>query len=146
MLALISGGIRPQRRAVTVRRADSVQPLGLFALPQRRRRLGLPAWEAMCAGIPTIYTNYSAHAEFLGKANAGLAVGGILQPEPKNCIWRMIADLPEVIEAVRRLYFDRKLATLLGSNGRAFVQNYTPEVIVEKWHKIFQSLAARDAL
>jgi len=107
---------------------------------------GLPAWEAMCAGIPTIYTNYSAHAEFLGKANAGLAVGGILQPEPKNCIWRMIADLPEVIEAVRRLYFDRKLATLLGSNGRAFVQNYTPEVIVEKWHKIFQSLAARDAL
>jgi len=39
MLALISGGIRPQRRAVTVRRADSVQPLGLFALPQRRRRL-----------------------------------------------------------------------------------------------------------
>jgi len=107
---------------------------------------GLPAWEAMCAGVPAIYTNYSAHAEFLGKANAGLPVGGVLQPESKNCIWRMIADLSQVIDAVRRLYFDRALGPALGSNGRAFVQNYTPEIMVEKWHGIFQGLVAGGAL
>jgi glycosyltransferase involved in cell wall biosynthesis len=100
---------------------------------------GLPAWEAMCSGIPSIYTNYSAHGEFVGKANAGIPVGGILQPEPKSCIWRMVADIPQVIGAVRRLYFDRKLAASMGENGLNFVKGYTPDIMVEKWHGIFQN-------
>jgi glycosyltransferase involved in cell wall biosynthesis len=101
---------------------------------------GLPAWEAMCAGLPTIYTNYSGHAELLNKAKAGIPVGGILQPEAKSCIWRMVANVSQAVEAVRRLYFDRKLAAALGANGRAFVLNYTPERIAQKWHSIFQTL------
>jgi glycosyltransferase involved in cell wall biosynthesis len=101
---------------------------------------GLPAWEAMCAGLPTIYTNYSGHADFLGKAEAGLPVGGILQPEAKTCIWRMVADVSQVVEAVRRLYFDRNLAALLGANGREFVKDYAPDRMAEKWHSIFQTL------
>jgi 3-oxoacyl-[acyl-carrier protein] reductase len=27
--------------------------------------IGIPAWEAMCAALPVVYTNYSAHGEFL---------------------------------------------------------------------------------
>ena len=50
---------------------------------------GLPAWEAMCSALPVVYTNYSAHGKFLSRGQAGLPVGGLLQPEPKNCIWRM---------------------------------------------------------
>lgn len=103
---------------------------------------GIPAWEAMCSGLPVIYTNYSAHAEFLNRANAGLAVGGIFQPEAKTCVWRMIADLSQTIEAIRRLYFDRKLCALLGLNGRAFVQDYVPNIIVEKWHRILQGVVS----
>jgi glycosyltransferase involved in cell wall biosynthesis len=103
---------------------------------------GLPAWEAMCCGLPVIYTNYSSHSEFLGKASAGLPVDGILQPEAKTCILRMIADVSQTIEAVRKLYFDRELGRQLGQNGRAFVQNYTPEIQAEKWHQIFQRLVA----
>ena len=75
---------------------------------------GLPAWEAMCSALPTVYTNYSAHGEFLTRAGAGLPVSGILQPERKSCIWRMIADIPQAIEAVRRLYHDRALGCQLG--------------------------------
>ena len=101
---------------------------------------GLPAWEAMCSALPVIYTNYSSHAEFLGRAQAGLPVGGILQPEQKTCIWRMIADVSQTIEAVRRLYFDRKLAQELGENGRRFVQQYSIETQVEAWHNTFQKL------
>jgi hypothetical protein len=83
---------------------------------------------------------FSGHAEFLNRANAGLVVSGILQPESKTCIWRMIADVPQVIEAVRKLYFERNLGAELGANGRAFVQDYAPERMAGKWHDIFQSV------
>src|SRR5437660_1727640 len=89
---------------------------------------GMPAWEAMCSALPVIYTNYSSHAEFLTKANASLPVGGMLQPEKRTCIWRMVADVSQAIEAVRKIYFDRELGKTLGSNGRSFVQQYTPEI------------------
>ena len=104
---------------------------------------GLPAWEAMCSGLPVVYTNYSSHAEFLGQAKAGLAVEGILQPEESSCIWRMIADVPQAIEAVRRLYFNRELRRSLGANGHSFVQGYTVDIQAEKWHHIFQQLAKK---
>jgi glycosyltransferase involved in cell wall biosynthesis len=102
---------------------------------------GLPAWEAMCSALPVVYTHYSAHGEFLARARAGLPVGGILQPEPKTCIWRMVADVPQAVEAVRRLYYDRKLAQELGANGRAFVQQFAIETQVAAWHRTFAQLA-----
>jgi glycosyltransferase involved in cell wall biosynthesis len=101
---------------------------------------GLPAWEAMCCGLPVVYTDYSGHAEYLNAAKAGIPVDGILQPESKTNYWRMIADVPEAIAAVRRLYYDRQLCRDLGANGRAYVQQFTPEIQARKWHEIFQSL------
>jgi glycosyltransferase involved in cell wall biosynthesis len=98
---------------------------------------GLPAWEAMCSALPVIYTNYSAHGEFLSRGEAGLPVGGILQPEMNQCIWRMVADVPQVIEAVRRLYFNRALAREFGANGRAFAGQFGIDVQVEAWHRTF---------
>ena len=99
---------------------------------------GLPPWEAMCAGIPVVYTNYSSHAEFLSKAGAGLAVGGTLQPEQDTAIWRMIADVPQAIEATRRLYFQRELGRTLGANGTKFVAQHAAAVQAARWHGIFQ--------
>ena len=101
---------------------------------------GLPAWEAMCCGLPAVYTNYSSHAEFLGRGRAGLPVSGILQPERDTCIWRMIADVPQTIEAVRKLYFDRGLRVELSSNGRAFAERFAAEAQAERWHEIFQKV------
>jgi glycosyltransferase involved in cell wall biosynthesis len=107
---------------------------------------GLPAWEAMCSALPVVYTNYSAHGEFLTRGQAGLPVGGILQPEAKQCIWRMVADVPQVIEAVRRLYFDRALGRQLGENGRAFAGKFGIDTQVEAWHRTFQELTRPAAL
>lgn len=99
---------------------------------------GLPAWEAMCSGLPAVYTNYSAHGELLSRGGAGLPVGGILQPESESCIWRMVADVSQAVEAVRKLYYDRGLAASLGAAGRRFVEKFTADIQVEKWHRIFQ--------
>lgn len=105
---------------------------------------GLPAWEAMGCGLPVIYTNYSSHAEFLGRARAGLPVSGVLQPEAQTCIWRMIADVGQVIEAVRRLRSDPALGCSLGRNGRAFAELFALKAQAERWHNVFQNLAATD--
>jgi len=104
---------------------------------------GLPAWEAMCSALPVVYTNYSAHGEFLTRGKAGIPVGGILQPEEKSCIWRMVADVPQAIEAVRRLYFDRVFARELGANGRSFVEQYGVDTQAEAWHRTFQQVMQR---
>jgi glycosyltransferase involved in cell wall biosynthesis len=104
---------------------------------------GMPPWEAMCTAVPVVYTNYSSHAEFLRLANAGLPVGGVLQPEPRTCIWRMVADAEQSIEAVRKLYFDRPLGRSLGANGHSYVQSFTPAHQAEQWHQIFQRLLNR---
>lgn len=101
---------------------------------------GLPAWEAMCSALPVVYTNYSAHGEFVTRAKGGLPIGGILQPEADSCIWRMVADVPQAIEAVRRLYFDRALARRLGNNGRQFAEKFGIETQVEAWHQTFCKL------
>jgi glycosyltransferase involved in cell wall biosynthesis len=99
---------------------------------------GLPAWEAMCAGLPLVFTNYSGHGEFISRANAGLPVSGVLQPEADSGIWRMIADLPSVILAVRKLYFGRSLVKSLGENGRAYAQHFELHQQVKHWHEVFQ--------
>jgi glycosyltransferase involved in cell wall biosynthesis len=102
---------------------------------------GLPAWEAMSSALPVVYTNYSAHGEFLSKAQAGFPVSGILQPEPKSCVWRMIADVESAIAAVLQLLLDSALRTKLGTDGRHFVERFTPEIQAEKWHWLFQTIA-----
>jgi glycosyltransferase involved in cell wall biosynthesis len=98
---------------------------------------GIPAWEAMSCGIPSVYTDYSGHGELLTRAQAGIPVTGILQPEQGLCLWRMIADVPQTIEAVRRLYYDNTLRKSLGANARKYVGQFTVESLVEKWNQIF---------
>ncbi|HEX7860792.1 MAG TPA: glycosyltransferase family 4 protein [Verrucomicrobiae bacterium] len=107
---------------------------------------GLPAWEAMCTGIPVVYTNYSGHAEYLNQAEAALPVDGILQPERKSGYWRMVADVGEAIGAVRRLYYDRELGRRLGTNGRKFVEEYSVEKQGARWREIFESVLQWDVV
>ena len=52
----------------------------------------------------------------------------------------MIADVPQAIEAVRRLYFDRKLGQQFGVHGREFVQRFGIATQVEAWHRTFQEM------
>lgn len=99
---------------------------------------GNPCWEAMCSGIPVIYTNYSSHGELVRTSKGGIGVGGILQPEQQSCIHRMVADTGQSLKAIRDLYFDRQKAKALGTNGRLFTEQYSPDKMVDKWHQIFQ--------
>lgn len=101
---------------------------------------GLPAWEAMATGLPVVYTNYSSHGEFLSAAGAGIPVGGTLQPEANTCILRIVANISQAVGAVRRLYYDRKLALSLGGAGRRYVEQFSPDAQAQKLHGILSRI------
>lgn len=101
---------------------------------------GVPAWEAMSTGLPVVYTDYSSHAEFVGKACGELAVSGTMQPEPASCVFRMVAHVDEAVEAVRRIYFDRELRTTLGENGRRFVLEHGLDASAGRWHSLLSDV------
>lgn len=101
---------------------------------------GMPAWEAMASGIPIVYSDHTSHAEFLNQANAGIPVGGILQPQMGNCIRRMIANSGSAVAAVRRLYLNRKQGLQFGNNGRKFVDGYNLNAECSRWHHLLKNL------
>ena len=52
----------------------------------------------------------------------------------------MIADVPQAIEAVRKLYLDRQMAKMLGANGRSFAQQHSVGIQAHRWHRFFPDL------
>lgn len=111
--------------------------------PSGGEGFGNPCWEAMASELPIIYTEYSGHAELVSSGQAGIPVGGQLQPEAFSGIWRMVADIGKLISAILQLYHDRTLRSQLGRNGRNFVLRYTPSMQAAKWHEMFSELVSR---
>jgi len=99
---------------------------------------GLPAWEAMASGLPVVYTDYSSHSEFLSDSQAGISVSGILQPEPRTCTWRIIADVEQCVVAVRSLYYDRQKGARLGQNGTTYIKDFSIEKQTDRLHNTLQ--------
>lgn len=102
---------------------------------------GLPAWEAMCSGVPVVYTDYSSHAEFLREAQAGLAVSGVLQPEPGSCTLRLIADVRSAIRCLRGLICSPLKRQQLGRSGRRYCERYSTTNTARLWHSVFKELS-----
>ncbi len=100
---------------------------------------GIPAWEGMASGLPAVYTDYSAHSEYLAAAGGGVPVGGILQPEPGNCILRMVPRVEDAIQGVLALEADRSVLDSCGMRGAAFARRYGAEEIARRWHGVFQA-------
>ena len=102
---------------------------------------GMPALESMASGLPVIYSDYSAHAEMLRRADAGIAVPGVLQPEAGCCIQRIISDPAAAVAAVRKLYYNSDERRRLGKNGRHFATVNELDLIVSNWHNMFQEFS-----
>ena len=50
---------------------------------------------------------------------------------------RIIADLSQSINAVRKLYFNADLREALGRNGNTYVRQFDTHTIGQLWNKVF---------
>ncbi len=98
---------------------------------------GLPVWEAISCGIPVVYSDYSGHAELLRQSGCGLSVSGILQPEHRSGILRMVAHADRAVDQVLKLYRTPALRCDMGRAGAEWVAQYQKESIASKWHELF---------
>jgi len=99
---------------------------------------GVPALEAMACGLPIIYSNYSSHAEFISKAEAGVCVNGILQPEESSSMMRFISNPHSIAEAILDLRRSHEMRLRLGKNGRSYSESVSVEIISSKWIETFE--------
>lgn len=99
---------------------------------------GVPPYEALACGVPIIYSNYSAHADFC--QHGGLPVRTDLIPEINFSINRAYADVNHAIQQVLVAYRDRKGLKALGMKGRNFCETKNVDYTAQQWDKIFTEM------
>jgi glycosyltransferase involved in cell wall biosynthesis len=99
---------------------------------------GIPAYEAMACGVPSVYTNYSSHADFC--QHGGYPVRCEFIPELAFNIQRSQADVNHAIEQCLHAYYDRETLAEKGRSARAFVETKALDSIVDKWDKVFTTM------
>jgi glycosyltransferase involved in cell wall biosynthesis len=85
---------------------------GLFVLPSFEEGFGLPALEAMAAGVPVVTSNRGALPEVVGEA------GMLIDPE----------NVEELTAAIERLLGDRAARAALAERGLARARQFS-------WHR-----------
>ena len=103
--------------------------------PSGGEGFGNPPFEAMAAGCPVAFSNYSSHAEFA--RFGGLPVNVTYQPEMHHGIMRASVDTNHAVQQVLRLRRDKKLRKALGQRGKNYVAQYSTAHMVDPWNKVF---------
>jgi len=104
--------------------------------PSGGEGFGNPPFEAMAAGTPIAFSNYSSHAEFC--RYGGLPIRVTYQPEMHHGIMRAVVDTNHAVEQVLKLRRSEKLRDKLGQQGRQYVAQYTTSHMASPWNKLFE--------
>jgi glycosyltransferase involved in cell wall biosynthesis len=99
---------------------------------------GIPAYEAMMAGIPVIYTDYSSHADF--SQHGGYRVRCDMIPELNFSIHRAVADVDHAIEVMLHAYNNKDEIKATGLNGRKWCESRPLDGVVDQWDKVFTEM------
>jgi hypothetical protein len=101
-----------------------------------------PVAECMAAGTPIVYANYSSQAEIAKFGGLPVRVANYC-PELGHSIWRSAVDTNHAVEQTLKLIRSKQLAFELGARGRHHMMRYDVNNMVDSWHTLFQSLAAK---
>ena len=99
---------------------------------------GLPILEAMATGLPCILLDHSAPAELGADGRAELVpwsdhvtwTGGHLTKRP-------VPRVEDIVEAMKRIYMNRRHATKIADKGREFASRYTWDAALNEWNALF---------
>ena len=102
---------------------------------------GNPAAEAMAAGTPLVYSDYSSHSEFC--QFGGLPVRCTYQPEMAHGIQRAVVDTNHAVEQLLKLVRNPQLRKSLGARGRMHMMQYSIPHMVDAWDNIFNDMMVK---
>jgi glycosyltransferase involved in cell wall biosynthesis len=109
--------------------------------PSGGEGFGNPAAEAMAAGTPVVYSDYSSHSEFC--QFGGLPVRCTYQPEIIHGIQRSVIDTGHAIKQLLLLRRNPQICKSLGTRGKLHMLQYGAIHMVDVWNKIFSDLMAK---
>lgn len=102
---------------------------------------GNPLAEALAAGTPCVFSDYSSHAEF-GQFG-GLPVRCTYIPELHHGIQRSIVDTNDSVRQILRMIEEPETKAALGQKGRQHMSKFAIPHMVDAWHNILQDVAQR---
>lgn len=109
--------------------------------PSGGEGFGMPVLEAMACGVPTMYTNYSAHAEVAGDCGIPLKVSYVT--EMMSCYSRARADTADAVAKTLKLIRNPKLLEPLKERGIAKADENTWDKIGADWLSFINGVADR---
>jgi glycosyltransferase involved in cell wall biosynthesis len=111
-----------------------------MVFPSGGEGFGMPVLEAMAAGTPIIYTNYSGHADFA----VGLPVRSRFFPEVKSQRFRAIADMGDLIKQVFTMAADRNLRAQLSKRAEKVATKMSWDAYTNNWIDIFETMRKQE--
>lgn len=131
-----------QKRVTPQEIAQILSIFDAFYYPSGGEGFGNPAFEAMASGVPVVYSNYSAHAEFC--KFGGLPVRpATYVSELNHGIQRCVVDTAHAVEQMLKLVNSKELRDELGSSGRLFTEDFSIDSLAMQWDEIFTELMAK---
>jgi L-malate glycosyltransferase len=102
------------------------QQADILFFPTIREGFGLCVAEAMACGLPVVSTNHSAIPELVNDKKGGLLCE--------------INNLPQMLEAIKKLSNDRKLRNDMGAyNREKAVKEFDSKRMIEEYQSVFSS-------
>jgi len=102
----------------------------LFLLPSEDESFGLAALEAMSCEVPVVASDVGGLRELVAEGVDGYLV--------------KVGDVQTLAERSIKILGDSKLQNELGQNARKKVlENYTPEIIVPKYEKLYNEVLGK---
>lgn len=100
---------------------------------------GFPIVEAMACMKPLIVLNHSAGGELVG--NKGELVDVDYYVTGIHLTERPYPSMESFIEKMKKLYFDEKLREQYGKECFSFIQEYSWDLVIEKWDRLLNKIA-----
>lgn len=101
---------------------------------------GLPTFEAMATKLPCILLDHSASAEIGAEGRANLVkVAGSLTWTGRHLTQRPLPDQDDTVNAMMRIFKDKKYRDEIAEKGFEFATKYTWESVSDQWHSLFMS-------
>ena len=146
-------GLVPQIPLVLagIRRSDTPRhfPDGVIVAEEVPHRDVLRAWaHCLLAVVPSVWPEpfgmVALEAMAAGRPVVASAVGGLvdLVADGKTGILVPAGDVQSLRHAIQRLIADPGLRTMMGAEGRKVAVNYSSDVIVGSWERVFSEVIA----